>query len=491
MSHSLTKAVGMLLVSAAVADPALATGQSQASAAAAAPQGITKPTQDVTMQPAYVKAVAQAAYVWAWPMVNMLNRHDAITKAPTPGRLNGVLPAAPQGQISMLNDYIDPGQTFIACPNQDVAYGLGYFNLDEQPVVAQVPDFGGRFWVYALYDARTDQFGQIGAPYRTPPGFYLLVGPNWKGTAPKGITKVLHSPTALAAGIPRVFMDDTPEDRKAIQPVLNQIVFYPLSQFDGKMKHADWSKYPSFKTPTGAGGGETKWVIPEKFFDQLQTVLDTVPPQPGEEAMYAQFNALLQAARKNPEIKKQLTDIAIQSEKDIVQPFFQWQHNGGPAGNGWNRSQNNAEYGYDYFNRTATSKSNMFENRPNETQYFYTDDDSSGKSLDGSATYAVTFPKDEQPPVDGFWSLTLYNKEHFFFPNPLHRFSLGTKNKQLQLNADGSLTLYVGSRSPGKDKESNWLPAPAEHFSLYIRAYWGKQGTVDGSWKPPMVHKVS
>ena len=133
------------------------------------------------MHPEYAKAIGRMAYVWGWPMVNQMNRRAAITQAPQPGRLNGVLPAAPRGQIAMLNDYIDPGQNFVTCPNQDVVYGLGFFSLDEEPVIMQVPDFGDRFWVYALYDARTDQFAEIGKPYSTKPGFYLLVGPNWKG----------------------------------------------------------------------------------------------------------------------------------------------------------------------------------------------------------------------------------------------------------------------------------------------------------------------
>lgn len=89
---------------------------------------------------------------------------------------------------------------------------------------------------------------------------------------------------------------------------------------------------------------------------------------------------------------------------------------------------------------------------------------------------------------NGFWSLTLYNEHHFFHPNDLRRYSLGTKNKDLKRNADGSLTLYAGAKSPGVDKETNWLPAPEGHFSLYIRAYWGKQGILDGSWKPPVIH---
>ena len=111
----------------------------------------------VVMHDEYARTIARMAYVWAWPMVNMINRRSAITKAPEPGLLNGVLPAAPRGQVGMLSGYIDPGQTFVTCPNQDVVYGLGFFSLDEEPVIAQVPDFGDRFWVYAMYDARTDQ----------------------------------------------------------------------------------------------------------------------------------------------------------------------------------------------------------------------------------------------------------------------------------------------------------------------------------------------
>jgi hypothetical protein len=450
-------------------------------------KSITQPATGVVMHSDYAKAIAATAYVWGWPMVNMINRRTAITKAPTPGKLNGVLPCAPRGQIGMLNDYIAPDQTFIACPNQDVVYGLGFFALDEEPVVVQVPDFGDRFWVYALYDARTDQFADLGKPYGSKPGFYLLAGPKWNGDVPKGISEVLRCSTELANLIPRAFMDDTDEDRAAIQPVINQIVAYPLTRFDRKMKTIDWSKSPTVPGPTKTGGGETRWVIPEKFFDELPLVLDGVAPLPGEEAMYAQFRLILDAAAKDPVIRQTLVDTAIETEKKVIEPFFEWAHNGRPAGNGWNRSTNNAQWGIDYFNRTGTSKSNMFDNKPAETQYFYIDDDSAGKPLDGSSSYEVTFPAGQEPPVNGFWSLTLYNEHHFFHPNPLKRYSLGTKNKTLRRNADGSLTLYAGAKSPGADKESNWLPAPNGHFSLYIRAYWGKAPILDGSWKPPAI----
>ena len=451
------------------------------------PAEVTQPATGVLMHPEYAKAIARTAYVWGWPMVNMTNRRAAITQAPEPGRLNGVLPAAPRGQIAMLSDYIDPGQTFVTCPNQDVVYGLGFFSLDEEPVVIQVPDFGDRFWIYALYDARTDQFAQIGKPYGTEPGFYLLAGPNWNGTVPAGIAAVVRSSTELANVIPRVFMDDTDEDRAAIQSVVDQIVAYPLTDFDGTMKTKDWSEAPEIPGPKSEGGGETAWVVPEKFFDQLGGVLDTVAPLPGEEGMYAQFRALLDAAARDDAIKQALVEAAVETERDVIAPFFTWQRNGRPAGNGWNRSTNNAQFGIDYFNRTGTAKSNMFDNKPTETQYFYTDNDSSGAPLTGGQSYEITFAPGQEPPVNGFWSLTLYNEHHFFHPNDIGRYSLGTKNKDLIRNADGSLTIYAGAKSPGTDKEANWLPAPDGAYSLYIRSYWGKEAILDGSWQPPKI----
>ena len=452
---------------------------------------VTTAAMGVMMHTAYAEAIGRIAYIWGWPLVNMMNRRAAVTEAPVPGRLNGVLPVAPRGQIAMLSDYIDPGQTFAACPNQDVVYGVGFFSLDEEPVVVQVPDFGKRFWIYALYDARTDQFAKVGQPYRTKSGFYLLVGPTWKGDAPDGIAKVIHCSTDLANLIPRVFMDDTPDDRDAIQPVLNQIVAYPLREYDGTFKTMDWRNAPNIPSRQPVGLRETKWVMPETFFDDLCVVLDSVPPLPGEEALYGQFRALMDARATDIAIKQALDLVAVATEREVIEPFFQWRHNGRPAGNGWNRSTNNARWGTDYFNRTGTAKSNIFDNNPDETEYFYTDTDSTGSPLDGRSSYEISFAAGQEPPVSGFWSVTLYNPEHLFHPNPLHRFSLGTKSKNLMRGDDGSLTLYAGARSPGQNRETNWLPAPERHFSLYIRAYWGKPPILDGSWKPPVVRKIA
>ena len=131
------------------------------------------------------------------------------------------------------------------------------------------------------------------------------------------------------------------------------------------------------------------------------------------------------------------------------------------------------------------AKSNILVNRPVETKYFYLDVDGASRRLDGVNRYTATFKKGQLPPVKGFWSLTLYNEEHFFNPNALGRYSLGTKNASLRFGADGSLTLYAQRDDPGGDKTSNWLPAPAGPFSLYLRAYWPEEKILDGSWTPP------
>jgi hypothetical protein len=317
-----------------------------------------------------------------------------------------------------------------------------------------------------------------------------MVGPDWKGEKPAGITAVVRSSTSSAFAAPRIFMDDTAEDHAAIQSVLNQVVFYPLSEFDGKMKTKDWSKLPIFPAPKSGGKGETKWVNPETFFDELPAVMNQVPPLPGEEALYTWIGSVLEASAKDPEIKKTLKEAAVVAERELITPFFQWRNNGRPAGNGWNSPVNNAKWGTDYLNRTATAKSNMYDNRPEETKYIYTDNDSQGKQLIGQNSYAITFATGQVPPVKGFWSLTLYNDVHLFHPNALKRQSLGTKNKTLKYDADGSLTIYAGAKSPGKDKESNWLPAPNGTFSLYIRTYWADKAILDGTWQPPKIVQV-
>jgi hypothetical protein len=184
-----------------------------------------------------------------------------------------------------------------------------------------------------------------------------------------------------------------------------------------------------------------------------------------------------------------LNEAAAEADKDLIQPLHQFSNNGFPVANGWTTITNGAQFGTDYLTRAAVAKSNIFVNRPVETRYFYLDVDAGGERLNGKNKYTVTFKKGELPPVKGFWSLTLYNEKHFFFPNGLKRYSLGTKNKTLQYGPDGSLTLYVQHERPTDDKVLNWLPAPSGDFSLYVRAYWPEEAISTGKWTPPAAVK--
>ena len=253
----------------------------------------------------------------------------------------------------------------------------------------------------------------------------------------------------------------------------------------------DWSESPIIPNPSEGGDGETQWVVPQDFFTLLPDVLVETPPLPGEEAIYAMVRQVLDAAAKDPALMEALNQAAVDTEADVISSMFEFRNNGVEAGNGWRTQKNAARFGFDYFQRTATAKGNMFSNVPNETMYFGADFDSAGERLNGTNAYTVTFTAGELPPVEGFWSLTLYNEQHFFYPNELDRFSLVTKNTSLVTNEDGSLTIHVQTGNPGGEQEANWLPAPEGNFSLYIRAYWPQEAILSGDWTPPTIELVN
>ena len=182
-----------------------------------------------------------------------------------------------------------------------------------------------------------------------------------------------------------------------------------------------------------------------------------------------------------------MTDEAAKAEADVVTPLLQFRNFGIPLAHNWTTQTNGARFGTDYFTRTAVGKSNIFVNKPNDTKYFYQDLDENGGRLNGTYKYTVTFAKDALPPVKGFWSLTMYNKEHFFEPNAIKRYSVGTKNKDLKTAADGSLTIYVQASEPSDPvQRANWLPSPkGQDFSLFFRCYWPEEAVTSGQWTPP------
>ena len=441
---------------------------------------------------AYVQMVGRMAYVWGWPLVYVYNQRTELTKVPEAGLLAGVMPISPMNQVGMLTGYINPAETYIADPNQDVVYGLGYLSLEKEPVVIQVPDFGDRFWTVPVYDARTDQISELGQQYGTKPGFYMVVGPNWKGDTPRGHRRrgaldhrlrrhhAAHLHERHRRGSRGHPARAEPDPVLPAEPVRRE-------DEDEGLEQAPTSRCQKEKARPKYSTTQPPWVDPATFFDQLPIVMKQVPPMPGEEALYKWIGSVLDAAAKDPEVMKTLRETAFAADQELVAPMMRWRFNGQPAGNGWTSPANNGAFGTDYIHRMGAVKADPYDNKRNETMYFYTDNDSKLQQLEGKSSYAVTFPKGQLPPVKGFWSLTMYNPEHYFYPNALKRYALGTKNKSLKYNADGGLTIYLGNKSPGKDKESNWLPAPEGEFSIWLRAYWPDQAILDGTWKPPKV----
>ncbi len=433
-----------------------------------------------------LREAARQAYLWAWPMVYIRNCHASLSWLRSSG-ISGGAPVAPPNRLCMLTDRVKSSMTTVACPNPDVIYGFGILDLSEEPVILQVPDFGERFWLFQLGDQRTDGFAQMGKMHGTRPGFYLIAGPDWHGVAPQGVTALLRCPTKIGYVLPRILLSGAPADDATLDETINQIMVYPVNQFRGRIESRDWSKKRWLPNLSGGAGKPRGRVVPEKFFEALPEVLDTVPPLPGEESLYLYFRELVRRATSDEGIRALLAETAVSAERDLIEPLFEFRRVGQPVKHHWTTTAKGAAFGTDYLTRTAVAKSNIFVNQPSETKYFYQDLDSEGQRLSGESSYRITFPTGQLPPTKGYWSLTLYNESHVLHPNAWDRHSVGVSTPRIQSASDGSVTILVQPNPPAGEWHDNWLPAPVGKFSLYLRVYWPDDEVITGEWSPPAV----
>jgi hypothetical protein len=452
----------------------------QIAAAASSPEAL--------LDAADARAVAAEAYVWGWPLAYVHQVRVALERVPYPGRSGG-MPVAPLNRLAMLADRATHRLRGVACPNQDVFYGFGMFDLAASPVVLQVPDFGGRFWLYQLGDQRTDAFADFGSMHGTTPGCYLVVGPDWSGTPPAGITAVVRSPTQYAYCIPRIFFSDAPGDREAALPLVNQVAAYPLDEYAGAMQTVDWSK-PRWLPDVTGKGRRAIGVSPDDFLDLLPSLLQDVPPRSGEEPLYARMQRLVRSLESAPALRQHAEDAVANADRNVVAPLFHFRNVGEALPGGWTTLVNGGEFGTDYHTRTAVAKSNVFVNRRRETAYYFLDVDAEGCRLEGGREYRLTFPRGSLPPARGFWSLTVYDERHALPEEAGGRHSIGSRTQALEYGPDGSLTITIGpdkesAREGSSPTAGSRLTAPAGSFSLYLRVYWPEQSVVDGSWTPP------
>jgi hypothetical protein len=328
---------------------------------------------------------------------------------------------------------------------------------------------------------------------------YLITGPGWKGEVPAGM-KHIPVATRYIVILGRTYADGTEKDFEAVNALQAQYKITPLSA---------WGKSYAYKAPpVNPDPGFSMTEKPQKaildmgtakYFDLMAKLMGaTAPPAKADGPMLTRMAKIgivpgkpFDMARLDPAVQAALKDIPkvalekIEANKNIT----------GEMVNGWVITTGLGVYGTNYLKRAVVAAFGWPANREKDAVYPYTEVDSDGKKLTGANRYTLTFPKGRTPPVNGFWSITMYEIDQgwWFVPNPLNRFTVSPRNNP-KYNADGSLTLYFQNESPGKDREANWLPAPKGPFILTLRMYWPTESNpsiLDGSWTPPAVQRAA
>ena len=389
--------------------------------------------------------------------------------------------------------------TAVVTPNSDTPYSLLWLDLRAEPIVLSVPAVDPkRYYSVQLCDSNTYNYGYVGS--RTTgsgPGDYMAVGPDWKGATPPGIKKVFQSSTQLSLVIYRTQLFN-PDDLDNVKKVQAGYKVQPLSAY---LKQAQPRPAPVIAFPK-----IDKELVKTNFFEYLDFALQLAPAQENEKEIRAQLARIGIGPGKTFDFKtlplEQKLEIGL-GMKEGDRRIDEAVASAGKAINGWRVSAlpgDSAHYNGDWLKRATAAKAGIYGNDPAEATYPLTRVDSDGQTLDGSKhNYTLTFPPGQQPPVNSFWSLTMYDgKTQLLIENPINRYLINSPMvPAMKTNADGSLTLYIQHKSPGADREANWLPAPNGPIYLVMRLYWPKTEAPsilppgEGTWQPPGVTRVS
>ena len=441
--------------------------------------------------PKETKAIAEEAIIYGLPLsmyYKIMNQY-AINK--DSGQFK-----APFNTIKNEPKVYTPADTAIVTPNSDTPYSFLFIDLRAEPVVLCVPEIAkGRYYSVMLTSQYTFNFGYIGSRATgNGAGCYAVAGPGWKGATPAGVKKVFTSETEFALATYRTQLFNA-ADIDNVKEIQAKYEVKPLSAFLGKPAPAaapaiDWPKIDAatekkdvlsylpfllqFAPPTGAAAVEVP--LRQKF---ARIGIEAGKPFPTVKLTDADKAAMAEAAKA--------AEGAIKAKIETM----------GKLVNGWTVVNSGigdrAVYNGDWTQRAAVAFAGILANDPAEAVYPITRKDGNGLPLDGSkANYTLTFPAGQYPPVNAFWSVTMYDgKTQLLIKNPIDRYLINSPMlPDLKKNADGSLTLYVQKDSPGKDKESNWLPAPDGPIYMVMRLYWPKAEALDGKWQPPGIKRV-
>jgi hypothetical protein len=437
---------------------------------------------------AETKAIAEEGFIYGLPIV----MNYAVMYAYAVDAKSGQF-KAPFNDIYNMHHVATYEDTAIITPNSDTPYSFIWLDLRAEPMVISVPAVAKtRYYSVQLVDGNTYNYGYIGSRATgNEPGDYLVVGPGWKGETPAGIKKVFSSttPFSLAGFRTQLF---NAADMPNVEKVQAGYKAQPLSAFLNQPAPPAAPKI-AFLSVTSEG-------VKDNFFEYLDFALQFVPPSPESKDVRARLASIGIGPGKTFEFKdlspehKAAVLLAMKEGDDKVTKFLA---SGMKNINGWSIGSffgDQAFYNGNWLMRAGAAKGGIFGNNAVEATYPFTRTTATGEELDGSKhDYTLTFSKGQFPPVNAFWSVTMYDgKTQLLIKNPINRYLINSPMLPgMRKNADGSLTLYIQKDSPGKANEANWLPAPNDTIYLVMRLYWPKETPPsilpagEGTWKPP------
>jgi hypothetical protein len=435
------------------------------------------------------------AYIYAYPLVMMGQTLGVSTNVATPEGTS-----APMGQFAHVREYPTPEFKTVVAPNADTLYSVLWLDVAKEPWIVSVPDMKGRYFMLPLLDGWTTVFAVPGTRTTgTGAQKFAITGPGWTGTLPAGV-KEYKSPTATVWLLGRIYSTGTPEDYKAVHALQDQMVAVPLSAYGKSYTPASGTIDPSIDMKT-ATRAQVHAMEAASFFKLFAQLLKTNPPSAEDAPMLATLAKIgivpgrdFDASKLGPAVAKGLADVPKAAQDTIMA----WMKEGGRHGrlklsDGWIHSTKMGVYGTNYRWRALIASIAIGANLAEDAVYPLSYGPDMLTTYSGAHKYVMHFNKGDFPPVEGFWSLTMYNEQQFLVPNPINRYTVSQRNK-FKTNADGSVDVYIQNESPGKDKEQNWLPAPKDKFMLTLRMYWPKEKSpsiLNGTWKIPPVRDVN
>ena len=427
-----------------------------------------------------------AAYVYGYPLVTMEMTRRVMTNVAAPtGKL------APMGQFAHLRAYPAPSDKEVTAPNADTLYSLAWLDVSREPYVLSIPDSRGRYFLMPMLDGWTNVFQVPGKRTTgTRAQTYAISGPGWKGKLPQGVTQY-KSPTSMVWILGRTYCTGTPKDYQLVHAFQDRLSVVPLGAYgkDYTPPKGKVDRHIDMKAPIR---DQVDRLDAAAYFKLLAALLKDNPPAEADAPMVEKLARIGIVPGKDFDLKRLDPAVARGLErapKAGIKAIGGYFEKAGTEVNGWQVMLKTGRYGTSYLQRAFVTAIGLGANRPQDAVYPTSQVGGDGKPYSGANKYVMHFPRGQLPPVNGFWSLTMYDAAFFFVPNKLNRYSVSERNKPTA-NKDGSIDLYIQNESPGKEKEPNWLPAPKGKFVLMMRLYWPKKNDpsiLDGTWKPPAV----